>query len=451
MLTNDKADTVFSWWKQIPDEYKYIDELLSKIVGERDTASYEYTLLITRIVQDGVGQRCNQDYNLEWKLYEYLSDMYKYIEHIRDNCGYENTTNILIDRYFTAYYMLSLIYKRLKKYRNLKELYRRYQGCFRNYKEFYPLLGELKSRYHCLPGATVSDYKQALEADSEALMLLDQMGVDNEGVKISFCTSVLNILESSEVNSYVSILDDMDIETAWRYCCDALEKNRTYAKYYSIKARLLLFGKSEVIRCIRFKEFKNVRESYVREELGEIRGLLQTAIYNENSESADYLIRISEYEKYLLKCDTIYYQWSVISKVRSEQDEVSSKLNYRIEEAKSVIDKNIKGMYNHFFEMIVIITGVLSLIIGTFHFTNGFSYINAALLLIELVLCLLLVYMVIKFTIEFTKRDDDNSGAINGTANKSDLSNYRLIYPKIICVLIVLLIITVMIGFITNT
>ena len=76
---------------------------------------------------------------------------------------------------------------------------------------------------------------------------------------------------------------------------------------------------------------------------------------------------------------------------------------------------------------------------------------NAALLLIELVLCLLLVYMVIKFTIEFTKRDDDNSGAINGTANKSDLSNYRLIYPKIICVLIVLLIITVMIGFITNT
>lgn len=442
MLTQEKADTLFLWWKKCPDTEKSLDSLLSEIVGWRDTASYEYTLLITRIVQN---------YNLEDELKNYLSNVDKNIENIGNNCNENAEKKKQIDKYFTAYYMLSLIYKRQKKYQNLRILYQTYQGCFRKYNHSYPLLGELESRYHCLPGATLSDYERALKADSITLELLNDMYVENEGVKISYCTSVLNILESIEVNNESAPIDERYIETAWRYCCDALEKNKTYAKYYSIKARLLLFGKSEVIRCIRFKEFKNVRESDVREELGEIRGLLQTAIYNENSESADYLIRISEYEKYLLKCDTIYYQWSVISKVRSEQDEVSSKLNNRIEGAKSVIDKNIKGMYNHFFEMIVIITGVLSLIIGTFHFTNGFSYINVALLLIELVLCLLLVYMVIKFTIEFTKRDDDNSGAINGTANKSDLSNYRLIYPKIICVLIVLLIITVMIGFITNT
>ena len=143
------------------------------------------------------------------------------------NCLYDDDNELNVA--FAAYYALSLIYKKQGAHDKLHALV----GDKYSMLDFHPLRFEVKSRYY----KRIGEYEEALDNDDLAIQILENMGVVNQAVGISFASTVCIILEKSS-----SLLDGDICERAAKYIEDAIAINPSYPKYYFLKAKLLFYS-----------------------------------------------------------------------------------------------------------------------------------------------------------------------------------------------------------------
>lgn len=134
-----------------------------------------------------------------------------------------------LDVAFAAYYALSLIYKKQRSLGKLKDLL----GEQYDVLDCYPLRYEVKARYY----KRIGKYDEALHNDEMAIMILEDSGIVNPAVGISYASTVCNILE----NARQELGDDV-IERARENIESAIAFNPNYPKYYFLKAKLLFYS-----------------------------------------------------------------------------------------------------------------------------------------------------------------------------------------------------------------
>ncbi|MBR6594313.1 MAG: hypothetical protein IKK83_03930 [Clostridia bacterium] len=133
------------------------------------------------------------------------------------------------DGLFCAYYAISLIYKKKGRVDGLCGLL---DGKY-SYLRCYPLQYEVYSRYYKRAG----DFKQSLACDRRAINILASRGVVNQGVCVSFASTVCTMLSMRSFG-----VEEGDVELARRYIEDAIGFNPKYPKYHFLKAQLLFYS-----------------------------------------------------------------------------------------------------------------------------------------------------------------------------------------------------------------
>ncbi len=139
-----------------------------------------------------------------------------------------------LDVAFTAYYALSLIYKKNEAdFDKLKALAldERYADMFGS----YPLLREVYSRYYKRTAPRM--LREALDYDMLAINILAAKGVKNLAVCISYVSTVCSMLETG-----TPIPSPSELSHAFEYVDEAIAFNPEYPKYYWLKAKLDFFS-----------------------------------------------------------------------------------------------------------------------------------------------------------------------------------------------------------------
>jgi len=146
----------------------------------------------------------------------------------------EDSEDEELDTVFTAYYALSLIYKKSEvDFEKLKALV--IDSRYAEMLGSYPLLREVYSRYY--KRTSPRRLREALDYDKLAINILAAKGIKNLAVCISYVSTVCSMLETG-----VPMPSASELGLAFDYVDEAIAFNPAYPKYYWLKARLNFFS-----------------------------------------------------------------------------------------------------------------------------------------------------------------------------------------------------------------
>lgn len=179
---------------------------------------------------------------------------------------------------------------------------------------------------------------------------------ENAGYKHAFALLFVDIIEKNEndVDFYTNLIKDW-YSKAINAINSAIQLDPNYARYYCTKGRILsIMG-----------NYKEADEQ------------ICTAIVKEDSAKYDYAIIINKYQ---------YYRIQNQSKMQLKN------FQCQIENVQEEIDKTSNSIISNI-ETIALFSGVVSFILGTLTITNETSIAHAALLIVVLMSCLMIVFV----------------------------------------------------------
>lgn len=185
---------------------------LKKLIGEYTTYKYKFNLAMgyfTQMAHD----------RMEEVLKSILAD-----------ADYKDSEKM--DLYFTAFYILSIIFKKSKKNDELGALSdAQYRRIFRK----HPLYHEVLSRCY----KRENEFVRALDEDDRAIDKIAMLDPDemNAGPRISYASTVCEMLRENHPE-----LEAYHIEKAAQFIDEAIKCNEKYEKYPFVKAQFIFLS-----------------------------------------------------------------------------------------------------------------------------------------------------------------------------------------------------------------
>ena len=218
------------------NDYNAVVNCLQKLVEDYDTNSYYFNYITEKIVE------------LHWETVS--KEMPEIVKNLINKVEGLNYDKEIAKIAFAAYYSLSLIYK---KNNNIEELNKLLGDAYFLTLKRFPLIFEVRSRYH----KRIGDYKNALKSDFQAINVLANHGIENPAVYVSYASTVAMVCESG--NTYT--LNDNEIEKALHYIDKAIDFNPSYPKYHFIKGKLIYYKNKNNLNFDEFeKSCKTAKE-----------------------------------------------------------------------------------------------------------------------------------------------------------------------------------------------
>lgn len=262
----------------------------------------------------------------------------------------------LIDTYlederlsYSAFYCLSILYRRKKDITLLGELISKYEGVFRE----HPTFSHIYVLYLKEKGIG-RDVLRVIQKSYEAYTKLNK----NAGVVHNFAETIASAYEDSDNQTRESIKKEW-LSKANEAIDLAIELDRTYAKYYCTKGRLLAID----------KKYMEAKEAIKR------------AIDIEDSSKIDYVIRLGNYQHYLLLIQTEHYSEAISAQI---QDNETLILNTNKQIDEKFKENNIKNL-----EFLGFFAAIVSFTIGSIQIINNQNFEEARNLIIVLFAALL--------------------------------------------------------------
>lgn len=227
----------------------FIQETRSQL-NECPDSAQEQLQQVTRSLGVLVQRFGTREYSFNLVMERYVEKLYKQIHPFLPDIlsayrpeDYDYDADLTrADIAFTAYYALSLIYKKENKYPQLKEMIDEHNAWATAY---YPLAYEICSRYH----KRMHQYDHALRCDNEAIQWLDSEGIRNCALGISFASTVCRMYEQN------SAVRQEDWQSANQYISDAIAYNPSYPKYHFLRGKLLFYAHRSLHDDDRFRAY----------------------------------------------------------------------------------------------------------------------------------------------------------------------------------------------------
>lgn len=281
------------------------------------------------------------------------------VEHTDNSILREKLITVLADEQqeeaiaYAAFYCLTISYRRTKDISLLENIVKQYESKFENshltYSHIYALY--LKEK------GIGKDVIQIIQKSYDAYTKLNK----NAGVVHNFADIVATAYEESDtkIRNY--------IETDWLDKAQeavelSIQLDANYAKYYCTKGRLLA----------------------IKEKYGEAIESIKRAIDLEDSSETDYVIRLGNYQYYLLMVQTKKYN-SLLNNQLKKYDET-------IKVTKNEIDKKFQENSIKYLEFLGFFAAVVSFTIGSIQIINNQSFSDAKNLIVILFAVLLCVF-----------------------------------------------------------
>lgn len=250
---------------------------------------------------------------------------------------------------YPAFYCLSILYRRKKDITLLGELIEKYEGTFRDHPTFsHVYVLYLKEK------GIGRDVMRVIQKSYEAYTKLN----NNAGVVHNFAETIASAYEDSD-NQTRELIKKEWLAKASEAIDLAIELDRSYAKYYCTKGRLLAID----------KKYTEAKEAVKR------------AIDYEDSGKKDYVIRLGNYQHCLLLIQTEQYS-EEISKQIADNENLICNTNKQIDEKFK--ENNIKNL-----EFLGFFAAIVSFTIGSIQIINNQPFEQARNLIIILFAALL--------------------------------------------------------------
>lgn len=271
---------------------------------------------------------------------------------------------------YAAFYCLTISYRRTKDITLLENLIKKYESRFEDkhatFSHVYALF--LKEK------GVGKDVIRIIQKSYTAYTKLKK----NAGVVHNFADTVVTAYEQSDSKTKSMIKRD------WADRADeavelAIELDPMYAKYYCTKGRLLAIN----------EKFSEAIESIKR------------AIDMEDSSETDYVIRLANYQYYLLLVQTNQYSSIMNAQLENHEEMITS--------AKKEIDEKFRESNVKNLEFLGFFAAIVSFTIGSVQIINNQSFENARNLIVVLFAALLSVFSAFGFILHgFGKKSIPN-------------------------------------------
>lgn len=253
---------------------------------------------------------------------------------------------------YAAFYSLSILYRRNKDISLLENLINSYESQFKE----HPTFSHLYVLYMKEKGVG----RDVIKLISKAYDAYQKMSL-NAGVVHNFAETVTSCYENSD-NTTKDLIKKDWLFKANEAIDNAIELDRTYAKYYCTKGRLLAIDNL----------------------FSEAKASINRAIDIESSEKSDYVIRLGNYQYYLLRVQSEEYKCQIDALV-SENEKI-------IQTTKRELDDKFKEHNIKNLEFLGFFSAIVSFTIGSIQIINNQSFENAQSLIIVLFSALLSLF-----------------------------------------------------------
>lgn len=253
---------------------------------------------------------------------------------------------------YAAFYGLSILYRRKKDISLLEKLVLHHESEFRD-NATWPHLIVLYLKEKGIG----RDVIRVIQKSYEAYLNIRH----NAGIVHNFAETVISAIEDSDSKTQDTIKENW-IEKAVEAIHDAIELDPNYAKYYCTKGRILAFT----------GDYIAARENIKR------------AIDIEDSSKSDYVVRLGNYQYYLLLVQ------SNQQKAELNNNLISNKK--LIEQSKTEIDQKFKEVNIKNLEFLGFFAAIVSFTIGSIQIVNKQTFDQASSLIIVLFGALIAVF-----------------------------------------------------------
>lgn len=246
---------------------------------------------------------------------------------------------------YAAFYCLTIIYRTHLDAEKLNAVFRRNQSWCRSHETFHHLN---VLRYLQLPDELDADEEEYLSGAFETARKYPE----NAGFTHAFADLYATVCERS-TNQQAMLIQKWGAK-ARKAVESALEADRSYAKYYCTKGRILA----------------------LEQDYDAADACVEKAIRLEDSSRSDYAIRIGLYQYHRLQ-------------IQAKKQLNASQIQTQIDSLKNAVISNI--------EILAFFCAVVSFIIGSLSLANGQTAFHAAVLILVLMGALLVVFSVFHF------------------------------------------------------
>lgn len=283
----------------------------------------------------------------------------------------EELINILADEkqpdekvLYATFYCLSILYRRNKDLSLLESLITRYEGRF---KDSHPTFSHLYVLYLKEKGIGRDVFK-IINKSYEAYNNLKS----NAGIVHNFAETVAACYEESDYKTREIIIKEW-LSRAEEAINSAIDLDSTYAKYYCTRGRLLAINK-------RYDEAKEA---------------IRRAIDLENSSKKDYVIRLGNYQYYLLFIQNNQYSELMSEQLSKHEQLIGDKLSTHqqlISEKTKEIEEKMKESNVKNLEFLGFFAAIVSFTIGSIQIVNNQNFHDAVTLIVVLFTCLICAF-----------------------------------------------------------
>lgn len=166
--------------------------------------------------------------NLDYDIVDYLRSTVELYASENQNADEPEEKTVDIGEAFTAYYIFAYMYH-LYDPNSLQLFIDTYENLF---WEKYALVYQIRGREL----RTQGQFWDAAKNDEIALRVLKTKNIENIGVKVTYASSIALALESQNYN-----IDESYVKQALDNVNQAIQINRTYARYHYLSAKLRLY------------------------------------------------------------------------------------------------------------------------------------------------------------------------------------------------------------------
>lgn len=343
--------------KESSDDNKNM--LLQKIIDELcklEVDSYSFYItcntMVQRIESEGTIDRLNG-----------------YLDSHKATLG--NAAQNELDKCFTAFYLVAYYYWENKRITNLNKLIETYIHHFLKYALAIQMQGRVDRRN--------KKYKDAIDHDKKAELLLKEKGITNPAFKYTTAASVANALE----NGYFSAVSEDDISTALKSAEEAINLNPNYHKWYYLKAKLQIYS-------VVYFYSKGEKDKYNNfdKTIEEAIEFLGKAVDRLDSSSRSYDSTKMKYESYRLQGDRIKSEMGLQKQLAEAKESLENMIKKQNEIEQTLHNEQIK-----YLEILAVFVSVITIIITIMGSTQGkYSVNELSIIIVVMNLSVLAVY-----------------------------------------------------------
>lgn len=279
-----------------------------------------------------------------------------------------------LDRAFTAFYLLVYYEREYEEMTQLGITINAFQDYFVN----YALTSQIKGRYL----RRVGKEREALVCDKVAKRKLDEKGISNVWVDITYASSISILMEKRD-----SSLTRYDIDSCIESIAVAKERHADYAKLNYLYGKLKMFSLVNGDNNKSFEECKQI--------INEAKEELRMAIEKEDKNKDYYSLSVIEYKSYIRQADLILAELRLRSSIVKQSEELVNEIDTRFNKQQA---KNM--------ELLAIFSSIVAIIvvaIGLFSKEYPLKSILTAIIVMNL--CVLAVYSTILLLLD-DEQDD---------------------------------------------